>query len=72
MSALLIKDIPPKLHSRLKREAARNHRSMNRHVLAILEQALALEPVRELPAPARGKFILTDRWLNKAKREGRK
>jgi hypothetical protein len=45
---------------------------MNRHVLAILEQALTAEPARELPAPAKGKFLLTDRWLNKAKRAGRK
>jgi plasmid stability protein len=72
MPALLIKDIPPELHSRLKQEAARNHRSMNRHVLAILEKALVSEPSRELPAPAKGKFLLTDRWLHKAKREGRK
>ena len=72
MPGLLIKDIPPELHSRLKQEAARNHRSMNRHVLAILEQALECEPSRQLPAPSKGKFPLTDRWLNRAKREGRK
>jgi plasmid stability protein len=54
MPALLIKDVPPHLHSRLRKEAPRNHRSMNRHVLAILEQALESEPSRELPAPAQG------------------
>ena len=46
MPGLLIKDLPPELHRRLRDEAARNHRSMTRQALALLEQALA--------APARG------------------
>lgn len=41
MSALLIKDFPPELHSKLKEEAARHHRSMTRQALALLEQALS-------------------------------
>lgn len=41
MSALLIKDFPPELHRKLKEEAARNHRSMTRQALALLEQALS-------------------------------
>ena len=41
MPGLLIKDFPPELHRRLKQEAARHHRSMTRHALALLEQALA-------------------------------
>jgi plasmid stability protein len=38
---LLIKDFPLELHRRLRDEAARNHRSMTRQALALLEQALA-------------------------------
>lgn len=56
MSGLLIKDFPPELHRRLKEEAARNHRSMTRQALALLEQALSSE-VRNaaelLPRPIR-------------------
>jgi plasmid stability protein len=72
MPALLIKDLPPELHAKLKREAARNHRSMNRQALVMLEQAMNLSAPPELPPPAKGKFLLTDKWLKTAKREGRK
>lgn len=41
MPGLLIKDLPPELHRKLKEEAARHHRSMTRQALALLEQALA-------------------------------
>jgi plasmid stability protein len=40
MSDLLIKDLPPELHHKLKEEAARHHRSMSLHALMLLEQAL--------------------------------
>ncbi|MCR4302961.1 MAG: hypothetical protein NUV63_01875 [Gallionella sp.] len=54
MSGLLIKDLPPELHRRLKEEAARYHRSMTRQALALLEQALTA-PARNaadlLPGP---------------------
>lgn len=54
MPSLLIKDFPPELHRRLRDEAARNHRSMTRQALALLEQALAA-PARDaadlLPNP---------------------
>lgn len=41
MPGLLIKDFPHELHRRLKEEAARNHRSMTRQALALLEQGLS-------------------------------
>jgi len=54
MPGLLLKDFPPELHRRLKQEAARNHRSMTRQALALLEQALTA-PARDsadlLPDP---------------------
>ncbi len=43
MSGLLIKDFPAELHRKLKDAATRNHRSMTRHALALLEQALSSE-----------------------------
>jgi plasmid stability protein len=41
MTGLLIKDIPPELHRKLKDAAARSHRSMTRQALVLLEQALS-------------------------------
>ncbi len=41
MSGLLIKDLPPELHCKLKEEAARHHRSMSRQALLLLEEALS-------------------------------
>lgn len=51
MSALLIKSIPPEIHQRLRLQAERHHRSMNREVLAILEERLEASPLSELPPP---------------------
>jgi len=53
MSALLIKNMPPELHERLRRRAAEHHRSMNREVIAILERELEKPCVEELPPPAK-------------------
>ena len=44
MSALTLKSIPPELLQRLRDRAARDHRSLNREVLVLLEQALDGEP----------------------------
>ena len=54
MPGLLIKDFPPDLHTRLKEEAARHHRSMTRQALVLLEQALSAPPLNTaelLPGP---------------------
>lgn len=73
MPGLLIKDIPVELHYKLKARAAKNKRSMTKEALFILEQTLTSEPVNvtELPAPIQGKFLLTDEWIDAAKRMGR-
>ncbi len=42
MAALLIKDLPPPLHASLRQRAERNHRSMAKEVLTILEQAVTV------------------------------
>jgi len=74
MAGLLIKDVPPQLHRRLKAEAKRHRRSMTRHALVLLEQALkppVLPGDREWPEPVKGGFPLTDSWLREAIRAGR-
>jgi hypothetical protein len=53
MAALLIKNMPPGIHQRLRLQAERHHRSMNREVLAILEEELEAPPVAELPPPVK-------------------
>jgi len=73
MPGLLIRDIPDELHARLKQQAVQHHRSMNKEVIALLEQALNMDnAVREIPPPYRGKLKLTDKLINQAKREGRR
>ena len=72
MPGLLIKDLPPELHRKLKQQAAQNHRSMIKEVLVLLERALGqTNRMEELPPPFRGRFQLTDEFIDCAKREGR-
>ena len=62
MPGLLIKDLPPELHRRLKAEAARHHRSMTRQALALLEAGLMSQPRNAadlLPRPSRPALKLT-------------
>ena len=72
MPGLVIKDLPAKLHRKLKAQAARHHRSMTKEVLALLERALSEETrPQEVPPPFRGRFALTDELIDRARREGR-
>lgn len=74
MSGLLIKDFPPDLHRKLKEEAARHHRSMTRQALALLEQALSVQPkntVEFLPRPIKPAKRVTKNDVVTVIREGR-
>lgn len=72
MPGLVIKDFPPELHRKLKEQATRHHRSMTKEVVALLEQALGQGPRREeFPPPFKGRFPVTDEFIDRAKREGR-
>ena len=72
MPALLIKEMPPELHERLKRSAARHRRSMTKEALVLLEEALQAPGVSaEPPSPFRARFPLTQELLDRAKDEGR-
>ncbi len=44
MATLTLKNLPDDLHRRLKARAERNHRSLNREAIRLLEQAVALDP----------------------------
>jgi len=77
MTTLTLKNIPEELHRRLRESAARHHRSLNREIIALLEEKLApqradvekeLEAVRRL----RANLPSADHSLIDAfKREGR-
>jgi plasmid stability protein len=76
MPSVLIKNIPDKLHKRLKERAASNRRSLNSELLVILEGALGdtagpppLEVVDRLRIA--GNAPLTDRILDEARSTGR-
>lgn len=71
MPALVIKELSVDLHRRLKEEAVQHHRSMTQQAIVILEQGL--HRVRSIPAfkAYKGRFSLTNEFINSAKREGR-
>ena len=72
MPGLLIKDLPPHLHRKLKEQAARHHRSMTGEVLAVLERALDEGVSRErLPPPFKGRLPMTDQFIARGRDRGR-
>ena len=73
MPGLVIKDLPENLHRKLKAQAVRHHRSMTKEVLAVLERALSDEDRLQdvVPPPFKGRFALTDEFIDQARREGR-
>ncbi len=72
MPSLVIKNLPEDIHVKLKEQAARHHRSMTREAIAILSEGVGHIVAREMPAPYRGHFPITEDFINSAKREGRK
>ena len=71
MPSILIKNIPADLHQRLREAAVRDHRSLTKEVVALLEAALAGRAA-ELPPPIELAVPLTQAWLDQAISEGRK
>lgn len=52
MSTLVIKNLPEDLHRRLKEQAERNHRSMNKEVVRLIEASIDGAPrFVDLPPP---------------------
>jgi hypothetical protein len=73
MSALLIRNLPPEVHERLRVLAQRNRRSLSEEAAHLLEEAIAarMPLAAQPPTPFAGTFPLSDEWLEKAKTEGR-
>jgi plasmid stability protein len=49
MPSVIIRNMHPQLHRRLKEKALSHHRSMNREILSILEKELKTGQARTLP-----------------------
>jgi len=71
MASLLIKNLPDEIHQRLKAQAERHHRSLNKEVITLLEIAVTQAPEETLPAPVPLKRPLNPELLDWARREGR-
>ena len=71
MSALLIKNMPPPLHARLRQRAANHHRSMNREAIAILERELECPTTAELPPPVKSLKPVDHEWIVQVIRDAR-
>ena len=74
MSAVVVRDLPPVLHQRLKREAERHHRSMNREIIAILEKELEKPTPTACSEPVVPSRPVSAAWVRDATRslrEGR-
>jgi plasmid stability protein len=70
MPTLVIRDLSPEIHRLLKERAEKNHRSVNKEVITILEESVT--PSRQaLPPPMEGAFLVTQDWLDEARRIGR-
>ncbi len=70
MPSLLIKNIPPGLHQRLKEESKKNRRSMMQEAIVIMEQSLGVSPI-DFPAPTMATKKITRAMISKAIRDGR-
>ncbi|HWH80841.1 MAG TPA: Arc family DNA-binding protein [Burkholderiaceae bacterium] len=77
MPTLVVKNLPEPLHERLKEQARQHHRSMNKEVVALIEQGLlaprsTLAPARPLPPLVRlPTGPVTTEWIEAAITEGR-
>ena len=73
MASMLIKDVPPRIHSWIKARAQQHRRSMNQEALTILEQALDTpKRTAKLPPAVKPHKPIDHEWLLKATKEGRK
>lgn len=76
MTTLVVKNLPDPLHQRLREQAQRNHRSITKEAIVILEQGLAPNlPQRQAiklapPIKLKSGAVTTD-WIEAAIAEGR-
>jgi plasmid stability protein len=75
MSTLVVKNLPDDLHEQLRERAQRNHRSVTKEAIVLLEQGMLASAVRrpvKLPPPIKLKGgPATTEWIETAIAEGR-
>lgn len=77
MPTLVVKNVPEPLHERLKEQAQAHHRSVNKEVVALIEQGVlapraARRPARPLPPLVRlSTGPVTTEWIEEAIAAGR-
>lgn len=73
MSTLVIKNLPESLHEKLKLRAQRNHRSVTKEVISLIEAGVNTPPVKaaQNAAPASGGGALTIEEIEAAIFDGR-
>ena len=79
MTTITIKNIPEELYERLKESARANHRSINKEIIACIEDAVESRVVNPEEWLARARILregdteytITDGELDQAKRTGR-
>ena len=78
MPSVTIKDVPTRLHRRLKARAKANRRSLNSEVISLLEasfepRALNVDEILAAAQAVRAQVTreLTDQEVNRFKRQGR-
>ena len=78
-ATITIKNIPSELYRLIKKNAARNHRSINNEIISIIENTFLsqrissedfLASARQLRMKTKGQH-LTEEFINRAKWEGR-
>ena len=63
--------MPHEVHAWLKREAEKNRRSMTQQAIVVFEERMRrFHPVR-FPQPLQTRTVLTAKFIDQAKREGR-
>lgn len=72
MPSIVIRNLEPVLHERLKQAARQHHRSMSKHIIVLLEKGVDEDSCEfKFPEPFRAKKRLTQSFLDKAINEDR-
>jgi plasmid stability protein len=68
MASMLIKNLPPAVHRKLKASAEEHRRSMAKEALVLIERGLSAGERPAWPDPIKGKLPLTDELLARSLR----
>lgn len=71
MAGLLIRDLPANVHDWLKHEAERNRRSVTQQAIVLFEERMRRFRPVSFGSPARTRTLLTARFIDEARKEGR-